>query len=71
MYQTPKACYKKAPVRRETGFESIFRRADQVPNTQEHLDMLSSSNYGPLGDFTINHDLVPGEAKYIKDVCRG
>lgn len=64
MYKTPKACYEKAPVRRETLIERAYRLRDQIstePETREYMDTCGQS-------FTINRDLVPGEAKYIKEV---
>jgi hypothetical protein len=60
MYTTPKCCYKKAPVRRETWMERKHRTIlHQIPPLRSKI---------LHGNVTINKDLVPGEAKYIKEV---
>jgi hypothetical protein len=65
MYKTPKACYRKAPVRRETYSEWVQRSwYQQVPKT-EILNVVKKQEGFTV---TINKDLVPGEAKYIKEV---
>jgi hypothetical protein len=69
MYRTPKACYRKAPVRRETRMERKHRQFDQAPKIGHLYDRLRSAEM--IDYITINRDLVPGEAKYVKDVCRG
>lgn len=65
-YRTPKACYKKAPVRREWPTESFIRNCDQVPS----LPLLEG--FKEMGQpFRINKDLVPGKAKFVKEPVRG
>jgi hypothetical protein len=68
MYQTPKACYKKVPVRRETAEETLHRRNLQIPCDSFLRDVVRLKEAGKEVDITINKALVPGEAKYIKEV---
>ena len=69
-YKTPSACYTKAPVRRETPYERLMRRRDQVPNFYMNKFFRRREEAGTLHESvtcTVNKDLVPGEAKFIKD----
>jgi hypothetical protein len=70
-YRTPKACYKKAPVRRETDFERRLRRMDQVPHYEDLEQLMARERHGFNTGFTINATLVPGRAQYIKEVSNG
>ena len=63
-YTTP-ACYTKAPVRRETFLELAHRRHDQIPQVSEFPLIRKMEEVGAV---TVNKDLVPGEAKFIKEV---
>lgn len=64
-YRTPKACYTKAPVRRETPLERRLRHYDQVPARvwiwTRFIDKGSMK-------VTYNKDLVPGKPLYYKEV---
>lgn len=63
------ACYRKAPVRRETPEEKRYRRYDQVPMGQHIFTILRLYKRGALREgITVNKDLVPGEAKFVKEV---
>jgi hypothetical protein len=68
VYSTPKACYWKAPVRRETDYERLIRQDDQVLSLGDIRELVQVDV--PLGDASINKDLVPGKAQYIKDISR-
>lgn len=70
MYKTPRACYKKAPVRRETEREALRRQMLQVPCSDYWRMLVGQYEKGRAVKFTVNKDLVPGEAKYIKEVNR-
>lgn len=39
-YVTPAACFKSAPVRRETELEEFIRRNDQLPDAKHMFIML-------------------------------
>lgn len=73
-YRTPKCCYRKAPVRRENRMEAMYRHHNQVPTTAQHIILNRMERTGHKfikdGTIRINHGLVPGEAKYIKEVTR-
>lgn len=68
MYESPKACYRKAPVRRETRMERKRRQFDQVPKVSWLYARLRSAEV--LDYITINKDLIPGKPKFIKEVSK-
>lgn len=65
MYKSPKECYIKAPVRRETERERLFRHHDQVPARAWLWEKFKGNRFVP---YTVNKGLKPGRAQYIKDV---
>lgn len=67
-YHTPAACYKVAPVRRETRMERKRRQFDQVPKIDHLYHRLRSAEM--LDYITINKDLKPGKARFVKDPIR-
>lgn len=64
-YISPKACYTKAPVRRETERERLYRMSDQL-GPIFRMSMILDAAKSNTG-ITVNRDLEPGEAKYVKD----
>lgn len=63
MYRSPKACYTKAPVRRETPIESFIRQCDQVPS----LPFLNGMKETGM-TIRLNEGLKPGKPLYYKEV---
>lgn len=67
MYTTPRACYERAPVRRETPTERRFRHCDQVPFVSRLPILFNPKSSG----FTINKGLRKGKPVFYKEVTQG
>jgi len=66
MYRTPRACYRKAPVRRETALEQWSRQRDQLPDTQTLSEIFSILEGCHNVGFTVNNGLVStGPGYYV------
>lgn len=57
---------RNRPVRRETDVERAYRQKDQVPRNALTMIRLHDEDDMVI-PYTINRDLVPGEANYVKD----
>ena len=68
-YTTPKACYVKAPVRRESIYDAVWRTHTQPLVDYTPFELESASNNG--SEFTTNATLIPGKASHVKVVTQG